>query len=145
MKATELMIGDWVHCETLGEKIIEKVSEITRTRNNELKIGVVHANIPYSFLEKYIEPITLTSNILDKNFRGRKVKGVSFPIFDYFLDKEEQDYIRISAYSIYLCKAYDDSEHGAHDDVYITELKYVHELQHALRFYGIDKEIKLED
>ena len=88
-----------------------------------------------------ISGIPLTPEILEKNFRGYKLGSGALAYFIYELN--EDYFIRASAGEIYLCMHYDDSEHAAHDDIYLVELKYVHTLQLALMLFGFDKEIVL--
>lgn len=90
---------------------------------------------------EYLDPIPLTPEILEKNFRGYKLGSGALAYFIYELN--EDYFIRASAGVIYLCMHYDDSEHAAHDDIYLVELKYVHTLQLALMLFGFDKEIVL--
>ena len=108
MKANELMIGDWVAQPVNDEpcKVVSLMSDI------ELDDG--------GFYEE-VEPIPLTTEILEKNFPTIE-DGVAWE------ETEEGDlfFIRVE---------YDKHIKGIFNDV--------HELQHALRLAGIDKEINL--
>lgn len=133
MKANELMIGDWA--------IVHGPADQRFTR--KLDIGDL------SFFVEF-EPIPLTPEILDKNgFRwtggGDSTKMFSTP-WGY-------DGIR---YNLYVgLKKKTIEVHAAHPELRSESWRkvnkvslevcgcYVHELQHALRLCGIDKEIVL--
>lgn len=122
MKAIELMIGDWVK---------------SRTGMNIKIVGISH-----DYLSVY-EPIPLTAEILEKN-------GF-LPSFEMghetlcLVSSEYSIYYRPVDTYLYVFKR--DNEHGEGDfivsDHRNKNAKYVHELQHALRFCRIDKEIVL--
>lgn len=148
MKANELMIGDWVKIKTYGVSdkyerteayIYVKVAEIgsgliTVEYNNDIKE-------PYRICENTeIEPILLTPEILEKNGFVLKPDG-----WLWYKEKgiEDQNYIFIQ----FRKKC---------DEVRLCELNFVnkvlakyermhnvHELQHAMRLCGIEKEIEL--
>ena len=115
MEANELMIGDWVRIH----------SDICPERVSILKFGV----------DVNCEPIPLTAEILEKN--GFKEKGVFYCLdtFDYYglyICEITESIWRVQFYN-HECSAFDS----------IICVGYVHELQHALRLCGIDKEIVL--
>lgn len=140
MKANELMIGDWVL--TLESTHKEKVyAQIWAIEEGQTSILVKIDNCNWFVDIEWIEPIPLTLEIYDKNFRGYKRGSGALAYFVYELN--EDYFIHASAGGIDFCMHYDDSEHAAHDDIYLVELKYVHTLQHALRLFGFDKEIVL--
>ena len=104
MKANELMIGDWVNSYLDGHPI---------QLDNERF---------YTIIKGYndgIEPIPLTSEILEKN------GGVK--------DSEYYNNGYIVGNSIGLLIVEDGFEYG-----YIT-IRYVHEFQHLLRLCGLDE------
>ena len=140
MKANELMIGDWVQCTYWHNPHILQVYELKRAGDDELKIVVVEDMIPLVFQEVYIEPIPLTAEILEKN-------GFIRQQFGHFRYKNEDNDLAMVFYP----KEKNYTE-GGYDyiDIYkgrmiLREMpiSYVHELQHALRLCGIDKEIVL--
>lgn len=131
MKAKDLMIGDWVYNPFTRKKL-----RLTFGRDIDLAEGLC------------LEPIPLTAEILEKNgFEelmnesevsaarfGRKPKptGVwqyGFGRFDSVAYVPEQSFLRIKFME------------GCQAD--IANIKYVHELQHALRLCGVEKEINL--
>ena len=144
MEAKDLMIGDWVNYHDDGKIVPKQVSEITNfkqlqltDKDNWIIVG-----------ERYCDPIPLTAEILEKNgFEelmnesevsaarfGRKPEptGVwqyGFGQFDSVAYVPEQSFLRIKFMEGYMAD--------------IANIKYVHELQHALRLCGIEKEIIL--
>lgn len=119
MKSTDLMIGDWVY----RPDCYSKVKEI---RENGI-IGLDHLRGIISFEE--LKPIPLTPEILEKN-------GFVYDSEDKLF---EDIYPRISM----LYAQYRLVENGGINYGEMSEIKYVHQLQHALRLCGIDKEIEL--
>ena len=119
MGLSELMIGDWVY----RPDCYSKVKEI---RENGI-IGYDHLRGIISFEE--LEPIPLTPEILEKN-------GFVYDSEDKLF---EDIYPRISM----LYAQYRLVENGGINYGEMSEIKYVHQLQHALRLCGIDKEIEL--
>ena len=126
MEANELMIGDWVEVPFLeGKPKIVKVEEILFDEINPEWDGMEN----YGGVKiKYVKPIPLTSEILEKN-EFTKEYGVwviyRHPSFKWFvLYKKEFGY----AISVGESK---------------VNINYVHELQHALKLCGIDKTIEL--
>jgi len=130
MKLEELMIGDWVHCPQLVDKVEED--------DGNCQVKQLHvANLDvYSFKElKYdeIEPIPITPEILEKNGFERfpSSKIISYSDCDITLDYDGNEHVW------YFSACNDDV------DISIITISYVHELQHALRLCKIDKDIKL--
>ena len=115
MKATDLMVGDWV---TLFDKYPARVDCIGGTEVYLLDDDGVHWHVPYSF----IKPIPITPEILLKN--GFKD-----------IDKEEN----CDGYDIYWSNGDDGYSINTQD----LHLHFVHELQHLLKVVGIEKEIEI--
>ena len=123
MKANELMIGDWVY-----NPFTRKTLRLTFGRDLDLAEDLC------------LEPIPLNAEILEKN---------GFEQDDYYLQFTLYlDSKRAKSRSVVMLPQ--DEEWSEIDmtlrcnkaDV-TMELCYVHELQHALRLCGIDKEIEL--
>lgn len=114
MKA-ELMIGDWVYN--------------THNRQNEqvAEIGSGLVMLAYNDLYEYdeIEPIPLTPDILEKNG---------------FSENYREDDLSYAQSCGDVIGIHILGKGGIMDEMYF---KYVHQLQHALRLCGIEKEIKL--
>lgn len=148
MKAKELMIGDWVQlfpdqCRVDG--IICLREEHTA---EEKWMTIVHlGGNKYERVDvDILEPIPLTHEILEKNgfvcvevgdngigtpakFRNRFEKWecrTQWHTFHVFYDRIRHSFSFNAAYSNH-----------------IEGMQYVHELQHALRISGIDKEVEL--
>ena len=126
MKANELMIGDWVLAiDTIGAKrCIALILELKDVPY--LACGI------WGEIHKYelLEPIPLTHTILEKN--GFERLGTDYILMNYPFgltnpsapdDYKDNYWLRVAAKSV--------------------NIKYVHELQHALKLCGIDKEITL--
>lgn len=136
MIANELMIGDWVF--TRGQ--IEQVTSIY-----DGYICTEHYEDSHDY---YFEPIPLTSEILEKNGFAKE-KEDELGITYYFLERPYTTQITIYKEPIQdvsiLFKAWGraSSSAGGVNDIHLCSVKYVHEMQHALRLCGIEKEIVL--
>lgn len=138
MRANELMVGDWVQKLEVGghyrKCIITGIFDVNVdcvTRNGEV----------HSLSISGIEPIPLTLEILQKN--GFKTDGEA--IWASFCPEDKEFALEISEPNYY------DENYGKREywwtinacEYSIIPLRYVHELQHALRLCGIEKEIVL--
>ena len=150
MKANELMIGDWVCLEDENLPIKERyfnieylaisagVSWVNQGTNAPIGLGDGESLIPV-FIDE-ISPIPLTPEILEKN---GFIKGDTMDLgdeiycvklFNIHYDNEERQF--------WVCNFF-ESEYGTMEINDIFQIKYVHELQHALRLYKVEKEIVL--
>ena len=131
MKATDLMIGDWVKCtdpRCEGHQV-----DLIDNGNEEVGLDGEIDNF------ENIIPIPLTPEILEKNFGKPYPRG---GFHNYRMEKDETiafviEDRRVSAAPdnrVVFCRV---------PDTYICDVNYVHELQHALRLCGIDKELTL--
>lgn len=122
MKATDLMIGDWVR----------QYSEYGDGTSEVIQMGYIRKDYNYTDLE----PIPLTPEILEKNADNvykRCENGYSlFGIGKY------PNSIEVA---IYPKGGVEWTING--NEYAIADLMYVHELQHALKLCGIEKEIVL--
>lgn len=138
MKAEELMIGDWVY--NVHNKKPEQVQEI---RERDVMLDY---NDLYGYDE--IEPIPLTAEILEKN--GFIYYNYGHNNYGWKVDDYERFVIEKSYKNLYQIDG-DNSFHigivEADGESYclltFCTISCVHELQHALRLCGIDKEIVL--
>lgn len=119
------MIGDWVqHRDEFNE--VTGPFKVDLMSNHE--IGFEGENFARS-LNNNIEPIPLTPEIFEKNgFERSKV----------FVEWKYQNNI---VYMIY--KPFPYLKIQMEECLVVFPCEYVHQLQHALRLCGIDKEIKL--
>lgn len=127
MKAEELMLGDWCFCELNGKP--EKVQAIYEDK----------VMLDYNDLYPYdeIQPIPITKEMLEKNgFEqyGKDAYCLSIPI-QMAGDGIEQQDITIHRMKVL--------ELRTSTCTLLMPMKYVHELQHALRLCGITKTIEL--
>ena len=130
MKANELTIGDWVRSpkNADGDFYAGQVCEIMQ--------GVEHyyCNIPGpdgndSIRCDDLSPVPLTVEILEKN--GFECRGGLWN-----LPGEDMGFKQLAAtFAIY--------PYYADPTIHLCEIMFVHELQHALRLCGIEKEIVL--
>lgn len=124
MKATELMIGDWVMFKdpTDGSKYPVRLKSI----NANSCCGIEGKSL-LSLTDDF-EPIPITGEILKKNgFTKSKV-------FEEWKYKS----ITYKPFPLYFISIMKDSA-----DLKLCNCVYVHELQQSLRLCGIKKEIKL--
>lgn len=156
MEAKDLMIGDLVRVNRdvcIKNDTIVRVCGIDAT-NRLVEKGLEGSAtcVPVDDIDfysggiwvKYLSPIPLTPEILEKNgFEN-----------DFYEDESVADYVKVrnEGYSLHSTAHEWDlaliSWCNGHVDVvtdfsgeYRGEIEYVHELQHALRLCGIDKEI----
>ena len=131
MKLSELMIGDWVYVEKVGKPV--RVESVGYTAF----VGYEHfQEMEGSIIG--IRPIELSKEIFEKNgftsswsiLRGTR----------YYLGTEGRVYLAKSAISTEY-RMYVDT--GTDLEPFVCNCKYVHELQHILKVFGIEKEIVL--
>ena len=121
MKVEDLMTGDWYWWEAEGKKYPLQVTKDT-----------------FKLLDEDIsnfQPIPLTPEILEKN--DILYEKQSF----YYVIKDDKNL----ECTYYMQRVHGDwvvgVDIGAYDCSVFARIKYVHELQHALKLCGIDKEI----
>lgn len=132
MKANELMIGDWVEVIQNGNPAYAQIQMIDGYGDNATYNECICDGIYYNINE--IKPIPLTTEILELN--GWQ--------YGYWEDEYENDEYFTNETIGFDLHINDKKEFEIRcvDAVNIT-LKFVHELQNALRLCGIDKEIVL--
>ena len=144
MKANELMIGDWVLTldSTHKEKVFAQVDAIEEGQHSIL----VTRECSNWFVDiDWIEPILLTPEILEKNgFVPKFSDGglTKYLIYKDIVDGLHEMYMRIFYFNTkekeHKLECFDCRTGGIQ-----IWIKYVHQLQHALRLCGIEKEIVL--
>lgn len=135
MKATELMIGDWVQCNYWRPSKQLRVAEIRRIMDDETKIGVDSDGTVLIFKQREIDPIPLTAELLEQNgFYSERNTGYVYEDGEYEVIVDLWN----NGYRILYNR-----------DVMVNIHRFcdvpVHELQHALRLCGIDKEIIIKE
>lgn len=136
MKANELMIGDWVICGNITEEPT-RITDICESKNN---VYLDLSGIPILAKIDKINPIPLTPEILEKNgFKKAK-----------FNDNEPSGLCGKwwSKDGLILVKMFELTLIGivfsvSGNNSRISNIRYIHELQHALKLCGIDKTITL--
>lgn len=139
MKTTDLMIGDWVFCDGKCYQIAEIGGMVCLDTENEL----------FAALEDIL-PIPLTPEILEKN--GFVAYDEQQDIYSFtspweVRGKIQEIYVAIKKkeFEVFVSFPGFKEEHwGRNNRVRLKRCGfYVHELQHALKLCGIEKEIKL--
>ena len=131
MRVIDLMIGDWVLWRGTPLKIMSINDKKSRSLEPTVTglITIDGKETIRRFNAKSLKPIPITPEILAKN-----------------ADKIDMIY-QFGKYPKTMNVMYDSGARArimeGDDEYYGIELKYVHELQHALRLYGIEKEVKL--
>jgi len=145
MKANELMIGDYARvsrdglCIKKGSVVVIRGIDADDKLIGMRLVGGAHCH-PLDEEQfdggvwcEYLEPIPLTAEILEKNgfFYPQKCAWMK-------LDNPYRE--------LYACEHTDGtwwlySSGDCDKDENFAEIRYVHELQHALRLYGIERNI----
>ena len=129
MKANELMIGDWVqHPVYMGNLVPCRVVGISTEITVEFETGARK----YEAL-KFAQPIPLTNKILELNGWEYGDWGDENYTDEYYTFDDDFD-IHIDDTGNFEIRTVDGQT---------IKIKYVHELQHALKLCGIDKNIEL--
>lgn len=140
MKATELMLGDRVYCyhPSRPRKVVTVDADLLGLMER-IESGLVTEESP---LYRIIEPIPLTPEILEKNgfkkqgFDGWEIDhktddGNDLEWFALWRNDYSSPHLQINSFM---------SLYGSFSSF---EIHFVHQLQHALRLCGIEKEIVL--
>lgn len=139
MKATELMIGDYVIRKNVPKEIlivdtIDSIRDIVYLDLDGLGIAEKLENI---------EPIPFTPEILEKNFNSEKVDFEGRHINTLYTDHNEFYEITVHEYNGGLWEVEIDEIELSSLPTWRMYVCNVHELQHALRLCNINKEIKI--
>lgn len=123
IKISELSVGDWVR-----HTFYEDNLQIKRIDGESERLLVKKGLMSVSCHLDHFEPIPLTPEILEKNgfvkTWGRWYNSEALMEFEQYKDGWSRT-INGGEYSVYF-------------------IKYVHQLQHALRLVGVGKEIELK-
>ena len=136
LKISELSVGDWVEWKLYDKTYDMQVSAVTDRR-----IYGMHDGIEFSMLLTQISPIPITGEILEKN--GWSNDGMYATLrIDEHLHLEY--YYHEHRLRKWYCGVDEWQNHAKVNDITFTVHCYsVHQLQHALRLAGVDKEINL--
>ena len=147
MKAEELMIGDWVHVNPISHRV-EPHDDQVRSIRREYGNGQIYIEGGYkqstssketnwfgwSVLPADLTPIPLTSDILEANGFKHITKGI---------DETDVWSLEIGKYVCLDISPIDDGAWLITDNG--VAIKYVHELQHLFKLFGIVKNILMPD
>lgn len=133
------MIGDWVRVNDPNGPFVSMVYGLS------LEPSAIYTKEPdltvaYPYDEDCVDPIPLTPEILEKNGFGYVEKDTLMGITHFYLGEP------------YYCENMDLHIGGNKDGFFwmnylrndIGSIRYVHQLQHALRICGIEKEINVK-
>lgn len=133
MEAKELMLGDLIYPDNIDASIVARVVHIGEREIGFLapNSGVIWWNQPEN-----VRPIPITPEILEKN---------GFVKTDDGWECDENRVVTIALHSEKSCDMWiaETSYEWKHLRYMLPSPKCVHELQHALRLVGIEKEIVL--
>ena len=139
MKTNELQIGDWAACEGKNGKVKE-LREHKLSLKTENSVMIVYYN--------NVKPIPITPEILEKNGFGKTLDEDNVECYRYYSCAAD-GYIKITLYDggdgdwsleIVNYDKFNDKEIRYKNE---SSFLKVHQLQHALRLAGIDKEITI--
>lgn len=136
MKATELMIGDIVSVTPSGMPI--RIAAIHRK-----KVAYHACNDSFSWVRiGLLQPIPLTPEILEKNGFVKYNEVSDTPPYDQ--DEEGNMYYSFKGEHKFWGWWQPNNIYFIPVNAMVDlEIKFVHQLQHALRLCGIDKEIEI--
>lgn len=147
MKENEVMIGDWFRFRyTIDGKEIVRTFRISRIEDELGDYYVWGEGFGRMCYPKRLEPIPITPEILEKNGFAKENED-ELKITYYFLARPYTTQVTIYKEPIcgvsILFKVWGrvPSSDGGVNDIHLCSVKYVHEMQHALRLCGIEKEI----
>jgi hypothetical protein len=123
IKISELSIGDWVEWKVYDKPYVIHITQITDTI-----IQGVHDGIEYGMLLKQISPIPLTPEILEKNGISKTYESDEYAVY-----KGEGFNV-----TYYYTELWEFERHRNR-----LMIRNVHQLQHALRLAGVEKEIEV--
>ena len=153
LRAEELMVGDWVYCTYPSINKCLRVAEIKTVADDELKV-VLFDDVRLVFPEKYIDPIPLTSEILEKNGFIKDEEDEHQKTYHLLVPtgfEKDSHTIKVTLYTkpicgvnvLFKCWGFIPPYNGGLNDIHLCSILFVHQMQHALQLCGIDKTIEL--
>lgn len=128
METSELQLGDWVSC--LGDPV--RVASLILKDKKHIGIMSPLKNI-YMYKKKDIKPISLTADILIDNRFTQDTIGSGLILH---IDNSENLYVLVNYRYNGECRSVEISNNMYNIS---CPIKYVHELQHALRLCGLSE------
>ena len=163
MNAKELMIGDFVRVSKdvcIKKGTIVKVRSIDGDNSFQEKglkgcascETIDDSSITGGVWVEYLEPIPITHEVLEKAGFVKdedKETGCTYHILVPTGYEKNSFTIQISLYKepicgvnvLFKCWGWIPPQNGGINDIHLCGMKYVHEMQHAIRLCGIDKEL----
>lgn len=136
IKISELSIGDWVRFEDKSYKVIG----IEKWRPNYVVVLEGWREICTRGI-KCIEPIPLTAEILEKNGFVKLGRFDEYVIGEW--DSNPFIAVRLEEKFVELEPTILVKNEGTSAHLFGSRGKYFHQLQHALRLAGVEKEIEI--
>lgn len=123
LKISDLSVGDWVRYETMPTKVmtINGFDSVVRGKASNGNIVIAHIDC--------FEPIPITAEILVKNRIHKTYEDDNYAIF--------------RGDGLWAVKYSDGDWELSIPPVGHVDIRYIHQLQHALRLAGVDQEITL--
>lgn len=138
MSGKELMIGDWV-CYKNDNKY-HQISSVNMQRDGSVLIAIEN-DLSFDYM---FEPIPIKRIHLTKN--GFKAKDIEDSLFvfrnGYTITVQFDEGINDTENDLNIPPMAYLSIKFAEKDIWIP-IEYIHELQHTMKLFGIDKEIEL--
>ena len=132
------MIGDWVYVPKIKKAVRAKAIYPTMIIPNTMDDDI-HASIG----DEYLEPIPLTAEILEKNgFEKYKYGYFIYKDYDEEVAVQFRDSFAEITHAKYIFNPEDVTEVDFEESLTFKKC-YVHNLQHALRDFKLDKKIEL--
>lgn len=137
LKISDLSVGDWVQ-DNYGDYV--KVAGIWQGCNFNYQVDILRDGRIGTIVPCNLHPIPITAEILEKNGLFRHEEDTDNPqrivLSNHFIMARtytDVDWWRVQIYD----------EEIAGEELFSGIIYSVHQLQHALRLAGIDKEINL--
>ena len=127
LKISDLSVGDWVKVK---EECVTISSIYDNGESYSDEVELIRDGIPFAVSSIIdIRPIPITPEIMEKNGIHRTYEDDTYAIF--------------RGDGLWAVKYSDGDWELSTPPVCRVDIKYVHQLQHALRLAGVDKEINL--
>lgn len=135
LKISDLSVGDWVRW-----KVYDKTYDVCISQITDILVRGIHDGIEYGMKITQLSSIPITAEILERNGLFRHEGDADYPqrivLSNHFVMARtytDVDWWRVQIYD----------EEIAGEELFNGIIYSVHQLQHALRLAGVDKEINL--
>lgn len=138
MSGKELMIGDWVYYK--NDNKYHQISSVNMQRDGSVLIAIEN-DLSFDYM---FEPIPIKRIHLTKNgFKAKDIEDTLFVFRDgYTIAVQFDEGINDTENDLNIPPMAYLSIKFAEKDIWIP-IEYIHELQHAMKLFEIDKEIEL--